>query len=68
MLPAILQLLDGLLCNYVDVPQGVGCRLGGRVGSIPSSSSARVHVSLGKILNPKLLPMAAPMLYEWINV
>ena len=30
-------------------------------GLIPSSSDVHVEASLGKILNPKLLPMAVPL-------
>ncbi len=33
-------------------------------GSIPGSSDQHVEVSLGKILNPKLLPMAVPLMCE----
>ena len=44
-----------------------GCGSGGRAGvqigsSIPGSSSPCVSVSLGEILNPKLLLMTAPMM------
>ena len=35
-------------------------------GSIPGSSNPHVDVSLGKTLNPKLLPMAAPSVYECV--
>ena len=34
------------------------------VGSIPGSSGPRIGMSMGKILNPKLLLIAAPMVYE----
>ncbi len=37
-------------------------------GSIPSSSGLHVEVSLDKILNPKLLPMAAPLVWECVCV
>ena len=36
-------------------------------GSIPISSSLRVDVSLGKILNPELLPKAVPSVYECVS-
>ncbi len=35
-------------------------------GSIPSSSSPHVKVSLGKILNSKLLPVAVPAVCECV--
>ena len=46
---------------------GSDCRASHKVGdSIPDSYSLHVKVFLGKILNPKLLPMSVPVVWECV--
>ncbi len=36
------------------------------IGSIPGSSSLHVDMFLGKILDPKLVPVAPPLVGQWL--